>query len=79
MQYIPGSDADKGMTQGRVSHPNVLCTKSSPSWPKPSTMPMDANLLHRDVKPAEFLLAPQNTRVLLADFASPEPSMTAPD
>ncbi|MBV9515949.1 MAG: protein kinase [Mycobacteriaceae bacterium] len=66
MQYVPGSDADKearrgGMAPARAVHIIGEVAKALDHAHR-------RKLLHRDVKPANFLLAPSDERVLLADF-----------
>jgi eukaryotic-like serine/threonine-protein kinase len=66
MQYVPGSDADNevkgnGMDPGRAVHIIGEVAKALDHAHR-------RKLLHRDVKPANFLLAPDDERVLLADF-----------
>jgi eukaryotic-like serine/threonine-protein kinase len=66
MQYVQGSDADKevtgrGMDPARAAHIIGEVAKALDYAHR-------RKLLHRDVKPANFLLAPNDERVLLADF-----------
>src|ERR1700722_17361012 len=66
MQYVQGSDADKevsgrGMDPARAVHIIGEVAKALDYAHR-------RKLLHRDVKPANFLLAPNDERVLLADF-----------
>ncbi len=66
MQYVQGSDADKevtgrGMDPARAAHVIGEVAKALDYAHR-------RKLLHRDVKPANFLLAPNDERVLLADF-----------
>jgi eukaryotic-like serine/threonine-protein kinase len=66
MQYVQGSDGDKevtgrGMDSARAAHIIGEVAKAL-------DYADGRKLLHRDVKPANFLLAPNDERVLLADF-----------
>jgi eukaryotic-like serine/threonine-protein kinase len=66
MQYVAGSDADKELIRGRMT-PN-RAVHIITELAKALDYAHGRNLLHRDVKPANFLLASQDVRVLLADF-----------
>src|SRR4051812_3776333 len=66
MQYVAGSDADKELTQGRMSPQRAVHIIGEVA--KALHYAHRRNLLHRDVKPANFLVAPGDERVFLADF-----------
>jgi serine/threonine-protein kinase len=66
MQFVQGTDADKELRDGRMTparagHITVEVAKALDYAHR-------RNLLHRDVKPANFLLARDDERVFLADF-----------
>jgi serine/threonine-protein kinase len=66
MQYVAGSDADKELLQGRMSPQRAVYIIGEVA--KALQYAHRRHLLHRDVKPANFLLAPNDERVFLADF-----------
>lgn len=66
MQYVAGSDADKELTQGRMSPQRAVYIIGEVA--KALNYAHRRHLLHRDVKPANFLLAHNDERVFLADF-----------
>lgn len=66
MQYVAGSDADKELSQGRMSPQRAVHIVGEVA--KALHYAHRRHLLHRDVKPANFLLAHNDERVFLADF-----------
>jgi serine/threonine-protein kinase len=66
MQYVSGSDADKEVRAGVMAPARVVHIIAEVA--KALDYAHCRKLLHRDVKPANFLLAPHDERVLLADF-----------
>jgi serine/threonine-protein kinase len=66
MQYVAGSDADRELGQGRMSPQRAVHIIGEVA--KALQYAHRRHLLHRDVKPANFLLAPNDERVFLADF-----------
>lgn len=66
MQYVAGSDADKELSQGRMTPGRAVHIVGEVA--KALDYAHRRHLLHRDVKPANFLLAPNDERVFLADF-----------
>ncbi|KKE99201.1 serine/threonine-protein kinase [Mycolicibacterium obuense] len=66
MQYVAGSDADKELIAGRMSPQRAVHVIGEVA--KALEYAHRKGVLHRDVKPANFLLAPDDERVFLADF-----------
>lgn len=66
MQYVAGSDADKELVEGRMTPQRAVYVVGEVA--KALDYAHRRHLLHRDVKPANFLLAPSDERVFLADF-----------
>lgn len=66
MQYVAGSDADNELRDGKMTPARALHIISEVA--KALDYAHRRMLLHRDVKPANFLLAPHDERVFLADF-----------
>jgi serine/threonine protein kinase/ABC-type Fe3+-hydroxamate transport system substrate-binding protein len=66
MQYVAGSDADKELEHGRMTPLRAVHIIGEVA--KALDYAHRRHLLHRDVKPANFLLAPNDERVFLADF-----------
>lgn len=70
MQYVAGTDADAELRAGNMPAPRAVHIVSEVA--KALDYAHSRNLLHRDVKPANFLLSPggvgEPERVLLADF-----------
>lgn len=66
MQYVAGNDADKELAQGRMSPQRAVYVIGEVA--KALDYAHRRQLLHRDVKPANFLLTPDDERVFLADF-----------
>lgn len=66
MQFVAGSDADNELRDGRMTPARALHIIGEVA--KALDYAHRRHLLHRDVKPANFLLAPDDERVFLADF-----------
>ncbi|MDI9952994.1 serine/threonine-protein kinase PknD [Rhodococcus sp. IEGM 1305] len=69
MQYVPGSDARKALGSGALDVERAVHIVSETG--KALDHAHEAGILHRDVKPANILLAPGDPeRVLLTDFGT---------
>lgn len=69
MQYVDGTDADTALREGRMTP--VLGVHTISEIAKALDYAHRQNVIHRDVKPANFLLSDDfgtDTRVLLGDF-----------
>ena len=66
MQLVAGSDADKELREGRMTPQRAVAIVSEVT--KALDYAHRRNLLHGDVKPANFLLGPDDERIFLADF-----------
>ncbi|BBZ35156.1 serine/threonine-protein kinase [Mycolicibacterium confluentis] len=66
MQYVAGSDALKELQENRMTVNRALQITGDVA--KALDYAHRRNLVHRDVKPANFLLDPDGERALLADF-----------
>jgi eukaryotic-like serine/threonine-protein kinase len=66
MQFVPGTDADQELRAGRMTP--ARASHITGEVAKALDYAHRRNLLHRDVKPANFLLAPDDERIFLADF-----------
>ena len=66
MQYVPGSDALKELREHRMTAQRALHITAEVA--KALDYAHRRNLVHRDVKPANFLLDDDGERVFLADF-----------
>ena len=66
MQYVDGSDAERETRRGRMTPQRA--THIVGEVAKALDYAHRRQLLHRDVKPANFLLGPDDERVFLADF-----------
>lgn len=66
MQYVAGSDAERELAGGRMTPQRAVHITSEVA--KALDYAHRRNLLHRDVKPANFLLATDDERIFLADF-----------
>lgn len=66
MQYVAGSDANKELDEGRMTPARAAHIVSEVA--KALDYAHRRKLIHRDVKPANFLLAPDDERIFLADF-----------
>jgi serine/threonine-protein kinase len=66
MQYVKGSDADHELDQGPMPPARALHITTEVA--KALDYAHRRHVLHRDVKPANFLLATDDERVFLADF-----------
>ena len=66
MQYVDGSDAEKETRAGRMSPQRAVHIVGEVA--KALDYAHRRQLLHRDVKPANFLLGSDDERVFLADF-----------
>lgn len=66
MQYVPGSDAQAECEAGRMTPARAVRIVGEVA--KALDYAHRRGLVHRDVKPANFLLAENDERILLADF-----------
>lgn len=66
MQYVAGSDAERELAAGRMTPQRAVHITAEVA--KALDYAHRRNLLHRDVKPANFLLSPDDERIFLADF-----------
>lgn len=66
MQYVAGSDADQELHDGRMTPQRAVHIIGEVA--KALDHAHRRHILHRDVKPANFLLARNDERVFLADF-----------
>ncbi|KUI44407.1 serine/threonine protein kinase [Mycobacterium sp. IS-1590] len=66
MQYVDGSDAHRELKAGRMTPARAL--RITAAVADALDYAHQRGLLHRDVKPANFLLAANDKRIFLADF-----------
>lgn len=66
MQYVAGTDADKELRAQRITPQRAVHVISEVA--KALDYAHSRKILHRDVKPANFLLANNDERIFLADF-----------
>ncbi|WP_431236070.1 serine/threonine-protein kinase (plasmid) [Mycolicibacterium psychrotolerans] len=66
MQYVAGSDAQKELEEGRMTAARAVYLVGEVA--KALDYAHGRHLVHRDVKPANFLLSADGQRVFLADF-----------
>jgi ABC-type Fe3+-hydroxamate transport system substrate-binding protein len=66
MQYVAGSDAERELVAGRMTGQRAVHITGEVA--KALDFAHRRNLLHRDVKPANFLLSTDDERIFLADF-----------
>lgn len=66
MQYVAGSDASKELDEGRMTAKRAVRIVGEVA--KALDYAHRRKLIHRDVKPANFLLSPDDERIFLADF-----------
>ena len=66
MQYVPGSDAQQECDAGRMTPARAVRIVGEVA--KALDYAHRKGLVHRDVKPANFLLGEDDERILLADF-----------
>jgi eukaryotic-like serine/threonine-protein kinase len=66
MQFVQGTDADKELRDGRMTP--ARASQITVEVAKALDYAHRRNLLHRDVKPANFLLGANDERIFLADF-----------
>src|SRR4051812_8052324 len=66
MQYVDGSDAEKEIKNGRMTPQRAVHITSEVA--AALDYAHRRHILHRDVKPANFLLSADDERIYLADF-----------
>lgn len=66
MQYVAGTDADRELRSGTLTPERAAHITTEVA--KALDYAHRRGILHRDVKPANFLLTPDDERVFLADF-----------
>lgn len=66
MQYVAGTDADKELRDKKMTPARAVHVITEVA--KALDFAHRRNILHRDVKPANFLLAENDERIFLADF-----------
>lgn len=66
MQYVAGTDADRELRAGAMTPKRAVHIIAEVA--KALDYAHRRGIIHRDVKPANFLLAPDDERIFLADF-----------